>query len=56
MTIVKSKYYMLKVNFPKQAELIDSEPIIDETAGSTDSQAAREPQFTNDSKKVNMRL
>ena len=56
MTVVKSKYYMLKVNFPKQAELIDNEPIIDETAGDTDSQAARESQYTNDSKKVNTRL
>ena len=36
MTVVKSKYYMLKVNFPKQAEMIDSEPIIDETAGNTE--------------------
>lgn len=28
MTIVKSKYFMLKANFPKQALQIDSEPII----------------------------
>ena len=31
MTVCKSKYYMLKVNFPKQAEMIDNDPIIDET-------------------------
>ena len=31
MTLAKSKYYMLKVNFPKQAETIDNDPIIDES-------------------------
>ena len=30
MTVAKSKYYMLKVNFPKQAELVDNEPLIEE--------------------------
>ena len=29
MTVAKSKYYMLKVNFPKQAQIIDEEPLID---------------------------
>ena len=29
MTIVKSKFFMLKANFPKQALLIDEEPLID---------------------------
>ena len=28
MTVAKSKYFMLKANFPKQALQIDSEPII----------------------------
>ena len=28
MTIVKSKYFMLKANFPKAALEVDSEPII----------------------------
>jgi hypothetical protein len=27
LTQLKSKYYMLKVNYPKLAEKIDSEPI-----------------------------
>lgn len=27
MTVAKSKYYMLKVNYPKLAEIIDNEPI-----------------------------
>ena len=27
LTQLKSKYYMLKVNYPKLAEMIDSEPI-----------------------------
>ncbi len=29
MTLVKSKYFMLKANFPKHAKLIDDQPIID---------------------------
>lgn len=29
MTVVKSKYFMLKANFPKHALRVDSEPIID---------------------------
>lgn len=29
MTIVKSKYFMLKANFPKHALKVDSEPLID---------------------------
>ena len=29
MTVVKSKYFMLKANFPKAALEVDSEPIID---------------------------
>jgi len=28
MTIARSKYYMLKVNHPKLAELIDNEPLL----------------------------
>ena len=28
MTVCKSKYYMLKVNFPKLAEQVDSQPLI----------------------------
>jgi len=28
MTVAKSKYYMLKVNYPKLAEQIDSEPLV----------------------------
>ena len=28
MTVVKSKYFMLKANFPKAALEVDSEPII----------------------------
>jgi len=31
MTVVKSKYFMLKVNYPKLAEKIDNEPLFDET-------------------------
>jgi hypothetical protein len=30
MTIARSKYYMLKVNYPKLAELIDNEPLVSE--------------------------
>ena len=49
MTVAKSKYYMLKVNFPKQAELVDSEPLIDETIESPELQdGQRQSQFTND--------
>ena len=29
MTLVKSKYFMLKANFPKHAQQIDEQPIID---------------------------
>jgi len=32
MTLVRSKYFMLKANFPKQAILIDQEPILDNHA------------------------
>ena len=28
MTIARSKYYMLKVNYPKLAEIIDNEPLL----------------------------
>jgi hypothetical protein len=28
MTIARSKYYMLKVNHPKLAEIIDNEPLL----------------------------
>lgn len=28
MTVARSKYYMLKVNHPKLAELIDNEPLL----------------------------
>ena len=30
MTVAKSKYYMLKVNYPKLAEKIDEEPLYTE--------------------------
>ena len=30
MTIAKSKYYMLKVNYPELAESIDNDPIYEE--------------------------
>jgi hypothetical protein len=30
MTIAKAKYYMLKVNYPKLAERIDNEPLVEE--------------------------
>ena len=30
MTIAKSKYYMLKVNYPQLAEAIDNEPLYNE--------------------------
>ena len=29
MTVVKSKYFMLKANFPREALQIDEQPIID---------------------------
>lgn len=29
MTVAKSKYFMLKANFPKQALQMDEEPLID---------------------------
>lgn len=29
MTLVKSKFFMLKANFPKHAQQIDEQPIID---------------------------
>ena len=29
MTVVKSKYFMLKANFPKEAIKIDSQPILE---------------------------
>jgi hypothetical protein len=28
MTVARSKYYMLKVNHPKLAEIIDNEPLL----------------------------
>ena len=30
MTVSKSKYYMLKVNYPDLAERIDNEPLFEE--------------------------
>ena len=33
MTVAKSKYYMLKVNSPKLAEQIDSEPLVPDMQG-----------------------
>ena len=30
MTVAKSKYYMLKVNFPKLAELVDNDVLIND--------------------------
>ena len=29
ITVAKSKYFMLKANFPKEALKVDSEPLID---------------------------
>ena len=30
MTVARSKYYMLKVNYPKLAEIIDNEPLLNQ--------------------------
>ena len=36
MTVTKSKYFMLKANFPKEAEKIDSEPLIVDNSQAAD--------------------
>jgi len=36
MTVAKSKYYMLKVNYPQLAWAIDNEPLIDESEGTAE--------------------
>ena len=42
MTVAKSKYYMLKVNYPKLAEKIDSEPLVPDMQGQNDFTDKRE--------------
>ena len=54
MTVAKSKYYMLKVNFPKLAELVDNEALYDDTEDQQEEE--RQSQFTNNVRKVNDRL
>ena len=42
MTVTKSKYFMLKANFPKQAELIDNEPLLVDNSAAADAQQLSE--------------
>ena len=51
MTVCKSKYYMLKVNFPKLAEKVDSEPLIPE-----ESEEAIDAKLTASKAKVDEQL
>ena len=51
MTLVKSKYFMLKANFPNQAKLIDEQPILDNHEPETDfTFGARNQDSLTDSK------
>ena len=43
MTVAKSKYFMLKANFPKQALQIDSEPIINNHTPAPEYKFGSEP-------------
>ena len=52
MTVAKSKYYMLKVNYPKLAEVIDNEPLITEEA-IEDSIRQQEEQLSQKKDDVN---
>jgi hypothetical protein len=44
MTLVKSKYYMLKVSYPKLAEQVDSDPIDLDENESLDDKSAERPE------------
>jgi hypothetical protein len=56
MTVAKSKYYMLKVNYPKLAEQIDSEPLIPDMQDKQEFVDARESSqgFDPEAKEVPM--
>ena len=48
MTVTKSKYFMLKANFPKQAEMVDSEPLIVDNSTAADATMSNEEKFSEE--------